>query len=260
MNAPRPSMPLLALTLGLTGAQTASAAPQAPEAAVAGIRAAAPSIAVDPAKIEQEARGDGEAFEYGWEDSGSEHEVVVTAAGQLLVEEHQIDPADLPTAVLEALRKRGLTATGAERIRVEAFEVEVTKAGEGAARGTEEEDGEREDEEEVDEGDDSERFFLPDGVAVSEAWLMGKGGDDEDEGDDEREEGKQIKPDRLPAAVRATLKRVLPGFKAEEAEEEGSGAGAVYTVEGEAGEHDYEVRLDAGGGLVSLEREGADDH
>ena len=73
----------------------------------------------------------------------------------------------------------------------------------------------------MDEGDDSERFFLPDGVAVSEAWLMGKGGDDEDEGDDEQREASR--PDRLPAAVRATLKRVLPGFKAEEAEEEGSG-------------------------------------
>ena len=260
MTATRPSMPLiaLALTTGFAGACPAAAAPAAPQAAVAGIRAAAPSIAVDPAKIEREVRGHAKAFEYAWEAGGRQHEVVVTADGQLLVEEHQHRPHRAAARVLAALRERGLTATAAERVRVEVFEVEVAEAGEAAE--DQDEGGDDDADEDADEeADERERFFLPDGVPISEAWLLGKAGKDDHEGNHENQEGMQIKPGRLPAAVRATLVRVLPGFKVEEAEEEGSGAGAVYSVEGEAGEHDYEIRLDAHGGLLSLEREGAED-
>ena len=143
MNAPRPSMPLLALTLGPAKGPDRLRGTAGSRSRRGGDPRTTTSIAVDPAKIGEEARGDGEAFEYGWEDSGSEHEVVVTAAGQLLVEEHQSTPPTCRRLSSKHLQSGGSRPPGLSASRVEAFEVEVTKAGEGAARGTEEEDGER---------------------------------------------------------------------------------------------------------------------
>jgi len=199
-------------------------------------------------------------YEGSWKTkAGTNVDVLVTKAGDLVEIEEQVPTKKLPAAALKAAQK--LAGKGAkvasEMKTMILYEIKFTKGDahhevlltpdgrvveQEIEKGKSDDDGDDEEEEEEEDGDDDDDDDDE---------------DDEDSDDDEDEDEVSIKD--VPKAVRATILKQARKGKVEEITKEKEDGKVIYEVEIEVGDKEYDLEIAANGKLLKKELEEEDD-
>jgi uncharacterized membrane protein YkoI len=170
-------------------------------------------------------------YEAEWSVNGKEKEAAVTADGDLVEMEEEIDASALPPKVKEVVAKEFPAAADIEyeKVMVVLYEIE------GKVKGKE-----------------KEILVMATGKIVKEEE---EDDDDEDDGEDEEE----ISLDQVPAAVKATILAEAKGAPIKEVERETEDGKTVYEAEWNVGEMEVEIKVAPDGTLLKKEIEEEDD-
>lgn len=173
-------------------------------------------------------------YEAEWSVNGKEAEAAVTAEGDLVEMEEEIDASALPPKVKDVVAKEfpGATKLEYEKVMVVFYEIEAKLNG-------------------------KEKEIL---VATS-GKIMGREEDDDDDDDDgdDGEDEQEISLDQVPAAVKATILAEAKGAQIKEVERETKSGKTVYEAEWVEDGKEIEVKVAADGTLLKKEIEEEDD-
>ena len=175
-------------------------------------------------------------YEGSWKSpSGTNMDVLVTPAGDLVEIEQEVGADDVPSAVLKVARKAaGKNAQLAfEKKTMILYEAKFRK---GELR--------------------HEVLLTPDGHRVKEEIEKGEQDDDEDEDDEDEEE---VSLDEVPKAVRATILKEANGAKIEEVVKEIEDGQTIYEAEFVVNGQEVEIEVAPDGTLLEREIEEDDD-
>jgi len=185
--------------------------------------------------VEREKERGVELYEAEWRVNGKEAEAAVTASGDLVKMEQEVDAAALPDAVKATAAKHFPAEAKLEcdKMTMVVYEIEAKV-----------------------NGKEKEILVLPTGK------MLGKGkekdDDDDDDGDDGEDE-QRVSLDQLPPAVKATILAEAKGAQIKEIGRETTKNGAVYEAEWVENGHDVEIKVAPDGKLLKREVEQEDD-
>ncbi|MBN1489727.1 MAG: PepSY-like domain-containing protein [Phycisphaerae bacterium] len=191
-------------------------------------------------EAEQEKEHGVVCYEAEWAVDGREVGATVTADGELVEMEEELDEASVPAAIQAAATKAlpAGTAVEYERVTTVVYEVEAKV-----------------------DGKEKEMLIS----ATGKIMKRGRWEKDDDEGDDDDDDADEedevaVAFDQLPAAVKATILAEADGATIKEIERETAKNGQmVYEAEWVEGGQEIEVKVAADGTLLKRVAEDADD-
>jgi len=183
--------------------------------------------------VERESEHGMVLYEAEWAVNGREAEAKVTADGDLIEMEEEIDARDLPPNVKAVVAKEFPAAATleCEKAMVVVYEIEAKI-----------------------NGKEKEILVLPSGKIIR------KGEEDEDDDDDDDgEDEEEISLDQAPAAVKATILAEAKGATIKEVERETKNGQVVYEAEWVENGQEIEIKVASDGTLLKREIEDNDD-